>query len=171
VLKIERLDRGHDREGFDCGRKPLNEFLQRTARQHADRELSRTFVLIEAADPEKILGYYTLTVCEVLPAEISDLRLNRYPHPMPAAKLARLAISRDRQRNGFGQNLLLNAMERAAYIAENAGLIGMFVEAKDDRAVAYYMRFGFVPTENSRSMLFLPIATIREALGVPAPAK
>ena len=26
--RVERLDRGHVREGFDCGMPPLNDFLQ-----------------------------------------------------------------------------------------------------------------------------------------------
>ncbi len=87
------------------------------------------------------MGYYTLTVCELMPGEISDPRLQRYPHPMPAAKLARLAICVNNQKNGFGQNLLLNAMERTARISEDVGLGGMFVDAKDNKAAGYYMKF------------------------------
>ncbi|MES9882022.1 MAG: N-acetyltransferase [Sedimenticola sp.] len=164
MLKIEHLSKNHDRKGFDCGDQKLNEFLQKTARQHANREISRTFVLIDGDSPKTILGYYTLTVCEVMPSEISDPRLQRYPHPMPAAKLARLAICADSQQNGFGENLLLNAMECSARISENAGLVGMFVDAKVRRAAGYYMRFGFIPTENNHLVLYLPIATIRQAL-------
>lgn len=162
MLKIERLSKNHDRTGFDCGDKKLNEFLQKTARQHAKREISRTFVLIDNELPQTILGYYTLTVCEVMPGEISD----RYPFPMPAAKLARLAICACNQKNGFGENLLLNAMERSARISEDAGLVGMFVDAIDDKAAGYYKRFGFIPTENNPLVLYLPIATIRQAFEI-----
>lgn len=166
MLKIERLGKHHNRKRFDCGDQKLNEFLQKTARQHADRDISRTFVLVDSDSPGTILGYYTLTVCEAMPAEISDPRLQHYPHPMPAAKLARLAINADKQKNGFGQNLLLNAMERPARISEDAGLVGMFVDAKDDKAAGYYRKFGFIPTENNPFVLYLPIATIRQALGI-----
>ncbi|MES9897662.1 MAG: N-acetyltransferase [Sedimenticola sp.] len=166
MLKIERLSKSHDRKGFDCGDHKLNEFLQKAARQHAERGISRTFVLIDNNSPQTILGYYTLMVCEVMPGEISDPRLQRYPHPMPAAKLARLAICTDNQKNGFGQNILLNAMERSARISEDAGLVGMFVDAKDDKAAGYYIKFGFIPTENNHLVLYLPIATIRQALEI-----
>ena len=163
MLSIEPLAKKHDRKGFDCGDRKLNEFLQRTAKQHAEREISRTFVLVDNDAPEKIVGYYTLTVCEVIPEQIDDPRLQRYPHPMPAAKLARLAICANHQQKGFGQNLLLNAMERSEQISENVGLIGLFVDAKDENAAGYYKRFGFVPTNNNPLVLFLSIATIRQA--------
>ena len=163
MLKVERLDKNHDRKGFDCGDQRLNDFLQKHARQHAEREISRTFVAIDDAKPKRIVGYYTLTVCEVIPASIPDTRLEKYPYPMPAAKLARLAVQSEDQGNSIGEILLLNAMERSLSISENAGLVGMFVDAKDDKAADYYKRYGFIPNDNDNLMLYLPMATIRQA--------
>ena len=163
MLKIEHLKKHHDRKSFDCGSKKLNDFLHKYARQHAEREISRTFVLTEGTNPRKILGYYTLTVCEVIPSDIPDPRLKRYPHPMPAAKLARLAVCSNNQGNGIGEKLLLNAMERSVAISENAGLIGLFVDAKSDGVSGYYKRYGFISTENDHLVLFLPMVTIRQA--------
>lgn len=40
----------------------------------------------------------------------------------------------------------------------------MFVEAKDHQAKAFYERFGFVPLPSDELELFLPVATIQEAL-------
>ena len=50
-------------------------------------------------------------------------------------------------------------VERAERIA---GGIGLFVDAKDENAAAYYAQFGFVPLDGSPLTLFLPIQTIRE---------
>ena len=163
MLKIEHLKKHHDRKIFDCGSKKLNDFLHKHARQHAERDISRTFVLTDDANPKKILGYYTLTVCEVIPSDTPDPRLKRYPHPMPASKLARLSVCSNSQRNGIGGKLLLNAMERSVAISENAGLIGMFVDAKDDDAARYYKQYGFISTENDHLILYLPMETIRQA--------
>lgn len=163
-MRIERLARHHDRKCFDCGNYKLNDFLQRTARQHAERGLSRTFVLINEASPKAILGYYTLTICEVIPSQIPDARLQRYPHPMPAAKLARLAISLEHQGLGLGTHLLLDAMARSARISNEAGLVGLFVDAKDDEAASYYQRFGFISTGNDSLVLYLPMATVCQAV-------
>lgn len=47
MYKIELLSRAHDREGFDCGSEPLNAYFRQTARQHTERGISRTFVMVE----------------------------------------------------------------------------------------------------------------------------
>ena len=54
-------------------------------------------------------------------------------------------------------------MERSTRIADNAGLVGMFVDAKDDKAAGYYLKYGFTPIENDSLILFLPISTICQA--------
>ena len=163
MLKIERIRKDHDRKAFDCGNQVLNEFLQKHARQHADREISRTFVCIDDEMPSKVLGCYTLAACEIIPADIPDARLKRYPHPMPAAKLARLAVNTGNQRMGIGEKLLLNGMERVLRISESVGLVGMFVDAKNTEASNYYQQYGFISTESNQLLLYLPIATIRQA--------
>lgn len=165
MLKIERLNKAHDSKGFDCGDVNLNGFLQRHARQHAERNISRTFILIDnKKNLQTIIGYYTLTICEVVPGKITDPRLQNYPNPLPAAKLARIAVSTNSQRSGFGELLLMNAMERSVSISENAGLVGMFVDAKNDNAAKYYSKYGFVPIKNNPLTLYLSISTIRQTL-------
>lgn len=56
MLQIELLCRQHDRTGFDCGEAALNDYLKRTAHQHIEKDISRTFVLVETDDPNNILG-------------------------------------------------------------------------------------------------------------------
>ena len=63
--RFEELNRSHNRAGFDCGVKDLNEFLKNLARQNLKKGLSRTFVLTGKGFPEEIPGYYTLSVFEV----------------------------------------------------------------------------------------------------------
>lgn len=163
MLRIEALSKEHDRKSFDCGNKQLNEFFQKTARQHADRGISRTFVLVDDELPIKVMAYYTLTSCDVIPQNIPDKRLQRYPRPIPAAKLARLAVLKAHQKNGHGRNMLIDAMKRTLTISENIGIVGMFVDAKDGNAAHYYQRFGFTPIETNPLLLFLPMATIRKS--------
>ncbi len=160
MLKIEKLAKAHHRKFFDCGSESLNRFIQNQARQQADRGLSRTFVLIEDSHPKTIMGYFTLTICEVIPDDIPDPRLQRYPHPMPAAKLARLAIALKHQKQGRGKILMIEALRRTMAISEQAGLIGIFVDAKDEWAAAYYQQYQFIPHKNNPLLLFLPIGTI-----------
>ena len=65
MKKIELLSKAHNRKGFNCGETALNQFLQRTARQHIQKGLSRTFVLVDDQQPSVIIGFFTLSLCEV----------------------------------------------------------------------------------------------------------
>jgi GNAT superfamily N-acetyltransferase len=162
VPEITLLDRKHDRAGFDCGVPELNAFLKVTARQHTQKGISRTFVLTYNGSTA-ILGFFTLTLCEVHPVGLPTTISRYYPlHQLPAVRLARLAVSRKEQGKRFGELLLTEAMYRTRLIAEQAGLIGLFVDAKDDSARQFYLRYGFLSLVDQPLQLFLPIATIRK---------
>lgn len=156
---IVPLDKNHDRSGFDCGVPELNTFLKSTARQHGKKGISRTFVLTDGAPV--ILGYFTLTLCEVESTLLTATLADKYPtHPLPAVRLARLAVSRKSQGNGLGELLLSEAIYRTALIAEQAGVIGLFVDAKNDSAQRFYLYYGFLPIPEQPLKLFLPVETI-----------
>jgi len=161
VLQISALAKGHDRAGFDCGVPELNVFLKSTARQHGSKGISRTFVLTDHANPA-ILGFFTLTLCEVVANELPSHYAHLYPqHGLPAVRLARLAVSRRQQGKRYGELLLAEAVHRTALIAEQAGVIGLFVDAKNDTAHSFYQRYGFVELPGHTLQLFLPLETIK----------
>jgi len=164
MLKIEPLGSRHDRESFDCGQPDLEDYLRRIARQHADKGVSRTFVLVEDAEPGTVLGFMTLALCEIMPSALPPKFSKKYAHRVYGVKLARLAISRSRQRQGLGALMMLHAMDRARSVADNAGIVGFFVDAKDTQAQAYYLRYGFIPLVNDPLRLFLPLATLNRVL-------
>jgi ribosomal protein S18 acetylase RimI-like enzyme len=163
MLKIETLNKNHDRTEFDCGNDELNKYLQRIARQHLDKGMSRTFVLIDYNNPSKILGYYTLAACEINVEKMPRKFSKKYPSRVPAAKLARLAVSRNKQRQGFGRHMMVNAIERIILVSKNLGIIGFFVDAKNTKAKGYYEQFGFISLPDNPLELFLPIATLQRA--------
>lgn len=163
MLKIEPLGKQHDRAAFDCGSKELNQYLRSTARQHLTRGISRTFVLIDEAEPGTILGFFTLASCEIRIETLPKKYAKKYPHRAPAAKLARLAVQTGKQRQGLGAFMMVDAMQRIVAVSENLGIIGFFVDAKDDKAQAFYMQFGFIELPDNPMELFLPIATLRQA--------
>lgn len=157
---VELLNTSHQREQFDCGNETLNQFLRQTARQHIQKGLSRTFVLIDSARPKEIIGFFTLTLCEVRSQELPPKWAKKYPSFIPGVKLARLAVDRNWQRQGIGEILMVEAMQRALIVAENAGGIGLFVDAKDESVKTYYLRYGFETLESSPLQMFLPLQTI-----------
>jgi ribosomal protein S18 acetylase RimI-like enzyme len=168
MLRIELLSRGHEREDFSCGERDLDDYLKRTARQHNDKGISRTFVLVDSDAPAKIWGFFTLASCEVVAAELPPEYAKKYPRKAPAAKLARLAVGMDRHRQGLGGIMMVDAMRRTLAVAENIGIIGFFVDAKNQSAREYYEQYGFVALPDHSRALFLPLATLAaavEALG------
>jgi GNAT superfamily N-acetyltransferase len=164
VPEIVPLSRHHDRSGFDCGIPELNTFLKATSRQHSDKGISRTFVLVDSESHATIMGFFTLTLCEVSAEKLPSTYAKKYPlHRLPAVRLARLAVSRKQQGKRYGELLLAEAIHRTALIAEHAGVIGLFVDAKNKSARTFYEHYGFHPLPGNTLQLFLPIATLRKA--------
>ncbi len=160
MLKIVLLDKSHSRKRFDCGSTALNSFLQKTARQHITKGMSRTFVLIKDEHPNEIIGFYTLSICEVESAHLPITISKKYPDQVPAVKLARLAVSMEYQKQGFGNYLVSSAVSKSILISENVGIIGLFIDAKDEYAKSYYQQFGFISLHGKTQTLFLPVQTL-----------
>jgi ribosomal protein S18 acetylase RimI-like enzyme len=148
VRKIEPLAKSHDRDGFDCGSEPLSSFLKQTARQHAARGISRTFVLVEegASEPKPVLGFFSLNLCQVKSESLSPEEAKKLPRDVAGIRLGRLAVAREYQRQGIGKTLLVAAMAKFMEIFNTAGGIGLFVDAKDEAAKRYYEQFGLFPS-------------------------
>ena len=59
--------------------------------------------------------------------------------------------------------MMVNAIERIIRVSEHLGIIGFFVDAKDQNAKAFYQQFGFIALPDNPLELFLPIATLKQA--------
>lgn len=158
-LRIEKLDRTHAVDGFDCGREPLNHFLIRFALQSQQAGASQTYIAL--ADG-LVAGYYTLTVGQV-EYDSAPHRLIKglARHPVPIMLLARLAVAASWQHQGLGQGLLKDAMLRTLQAAEIAGIRALAVHAKDDQARFFYEHFDFVASPTDPYHLFRLLKDIR----------
>ena len=113
----------------------LNEFLERYAFQDQRSDLSQTHV---ALVDEQVVGFYTLVVSEIAQADAPARIIKGFPrYPVPVVVLARLAVSKDRQKQGLGSGLLKDAMLRILGAADAAGIRAIAVHAKDDAARAF----------------------------------
>ncbi len=164
-LLLEELSRHHNRRGFCCGVESLDYFIGKTAMQHATKGISRTFVLVSEENKTVILGYYTLTACQVCVEELGkeDVKGKPKNHPIPAGKLARLAVASDYQNQGLGTKLLVHAMEHFLQAQSAIGMCALFVDAIDEDAARYYERFGFNRCSDHPLHLYLLTETIRKA--------
>lgn len=162
-MKFELLDpKKHDRKKFDCGVEDLNLYLQKYANQDQKRSLTRVYVLAEG---EEIIGYYSVSAHSVSRDNLPENeRLGGY-EALPFLLLGRLAVDKNHQGKGYGDALILHAFQTTAHAAEIIGVMGMIVDAKNEKAAAYYKDFGFVRISGTRNRLFLTLATIKKLIG------
>lgn len=154
-MRVLPLTGHHDRQGFDCGRQALNDWLRQVARQHQDKRLSKTFVAVREIEPTRICGYYALILAELENRHLPDAWRKKLPRRIPGVRLGRLAVDRQYQGKGLGELLLIDALTRARRIYTEAGGIGLFVDALDAQAAGYYRRFGFEVAPDNPLLLFL----------------
>lgn len=156
-MRIVPLTGNHDRQGFDCGRMELNDWLRGIARQHQDKGLSKTFVAILECQPTHVCAYYALTLTEVDTRSLTEKHRRKLPRMIPGVRLGRLAVDQRYQRRRLGELLLMDCIERVRWIHERAGVVGLFVDAIDEQAARFYARYGFEAFADEPLNLFLPV--------------
>ncbi len=82
-------------------------------------------------------------------------------HPIPAALLGRLAVSKNAQRHGIGKMLLADAVHRTMSISDQIAIYAMVVDAVNKKAKDFYEQFGFAQLSNNSSRLFLPLKSMK----------
>jgi predicted N-acetyltransferase YhbS len=156
------LAEDHVCEGFDCGSIVLNEWLRRYALQNQQANAARTFVVCQES---RVVAYYSLAVGAVDYSGATDrVRKGLARHPIPVMVLARLAVDIRHQGKKIGRGLLRDACLRTLQAADIAGIRALFVHAKDERARAFYERFGFEPSPIHRLQLMLLIKDIKKTI-------
>jgi GNAT superfamily N-acetyltransferase len=170
-MEIRALRETDDRTAFHSGDHDLDRFLARYAGQNQFRHhVGVTYVAVEAG---RILGYATVAGATLETEDLPPPLRKKLPaYPLPALRLARLAVDAAARDRGVGRALLRFTFHLAIEMSGRFGCVGMVVDAKPD-AVAFYSRFGFSPLEvvqgavESRpapSPMFLPLELIVAAL-------
>ena len=148
----------HDRQGFECGVPALDEYLHRLAEQHRRRGISSVYVLAESAQPERILGYYTLSAAEVDGQRLAEAERKKLPrYPVPCFRMGRLACRADQRGRGLGKLLLGCAVDRCLKARQQVAAYALVVDAKDDAAKAFHVHFGFKSLQDAPLTLYLPL--------------
>jgi len=155
----------HDRAAFSCGVDSLDHYLRKQASQDVRKKVAAVFVL--TPDETIVAGFYTLSAHLVnlsdLPIEFAK-KLPRYPF-VPATLLGRLAISTAFRAQGLGEFLLMHALEKALESSRRVATAMVVVDAKDEAARNFYLRYGFVSLESQPNRLLYPMKTIEKLFG------
>lgn len=158
---IERLGRQHDRTTFACGQPLLDDWLKLRAGQYEKKDLARTYVAVRPADTA-VRGYYAISSHRVAFEALPDDQAKGLPRiDVPVILLGRLAVDRSCQGQGLGALLLIDALRRAQFLADQIGIRAVEVDAIDDPARDFYLRFGFTLLADAPRHLYLPTQVIR----------
>jgi GNAT superfamily N-acetyltransferase len=159
----EPLAADHRIDAFDSGVESLDTWLKKYARQAAIGS-ARTYV-VNDNEQDRVVGYHALAAASVQRDEATARAAKGMPaHPIPAVLLARLAVDASVQGRGVGAWLLADAMRRALSVAESLGVRVLLVHAIDERARAFYARFGFESSPADQLILQMLMKDIRAAL-------
>jgi len=161
-FEIHPLDKTFDRDGFACGQDALDRFLQSSARQNQSAGANRTFVAIVAGDKAKrVVGFYSQSMGQIDLSFLPVERQKKLPrHPVPVARIGRLAVDGRLKGQGLGGLLLADALRRIKLVSAEIGVFAVVVDAKDDTAKSFYAKYGFVELTDDPLTLFLPLASI-----------
>ncbi len=164
TFEFHLLDKSFDRENFDCGYLALNNFLKTKARQNQQTGFNRTFVVIKSDDVKKmVLGYYSLSMGEINLMSLPENLLKKLPkHPVPVVRMGRLAVDKSQQGQGIGHLLLVDALKRIIVAASSVGVYAVVVDAKNEDAKRFYLKYGFVQLVDESMSLFIPVETFAE---------
>lgn len=173
ALIIEPFDAArHDRTAFSCGVAQVDNFFKRTANKLSRADNVRVFVLCDAS--ATVLGFYALNAHGIDHAELPPrFARNRPGHgTIPAAFISMIGVDQKHAGQGYGGDLLVDALLRIVRIADQIGLAVVVLDILDDgdqaliaRRKALYARYGFAPLPSNPLRLFLPIDTIRRLRG------
>ena len=161
-FRLEFLGAQHDRTLFKCGVEALDGYFRTQATQDARRRASACYVAVQD-ETNTVAGYYTLAAGSVpltdLPESLSK-RLPRYPS-VPVGRVGRLAIDQSFQGRKLGAALLADAALRA--LRSEVAVFALFVDAKNDAAVAFYRHHGFEMYGGQPKQLIVALASFSGA--------
>ncbi|MGB6431508.1 MAG: GNAT family N-acetyltransferase [Candidatus Acidiferrales bacterium] len=157
---FEPLGPNHDRAAFSCGVPQLDIYLKTQAGQSVRKNLAAVFVM--TPDGKTIAGYYTLSQYSIFLDSVPEAlaqKLSRH-NEVPATLIGRLARSTAIDYGiRLGPMLLMDALHRCLILSREIASWTVVVDAKDEKAEAFYKEFGFIDLKVPRR-LFLPMQTI-----------
>lgn len=141
-MLIRALREGDNRSKFRSGNDDLDRFFHRFAGQNQFRmHIGTTYVAVD--EREQIFGYATVASCSVEISKLPKSKTRGLPtYPIPALRLARMAVAQGLQRGGVGSQLMKAVFTLARQQARKTGCAFIVVDAKPG-AETYYERWGF----------------------------
>jgi GNAT superfamily N-acetyltransferase len=136
------LTEAHDSSTFNSGEPVLDDWLRHRAWDNLLAAASRTYVICPAGS-DKVVGYFALSMGQILAQEAAGSMRRNMPKHIPAILLGRLAIDRAWQGKGLGRALLADAVRRSLRASSEVSARLVIVHAISPAAEAFYLHHGF----------------------------
>jgi ribosomal protein S18 acetylase RimI-like enzyme len=162
LFQIMPLGSHHNRAAFSCGVESLDRYLQKQAGQDVAKHVAAVFVA--TPNGQTIAGFYTLSAHAISAGELPlgiARKLPRYPS-VPVTLLGRLAVNKEFQSQGLGEILLLDALKRAMASTLEVASAALVVDAQDENARNFYLRYDFIPFLAQPSRLFYLMKSVEK---------
>ena len=115
-------------------------------------------MLVDDVRPNEILGFYTLSAAQMDAIQLSDTERKKLPrYPVPYFRMGRLARSSVHRGLGIGELLVGLAVDRCLKGRAHVGAYALMVDAKNDKAKAFYQHDGFTACQDSPLTLCLAL--------------
>lgn len=124
-----------------------------------------TYLLIDD-DAARIAGYFSLSSGEVRREDAPSHMSRGAPAPIPAIRMGRFAVDSSYQGQGWGAELLREALLRAVSAGGLVGARVMLVDAISENARSFYVRFGFEQSPVHRLQLLYDLRIVASSAGI-----
>ena len=85
-------------------------------------------------------------------------------YPIPIMLLAKLAVDKNYKGHGIGSAIMQEVFQRSLFLYKEYGCMALVVDAIDEEAKAFYMKFGFKTGFDNELKLYIPIKNIIASL-------
>jgi GNAT superfamily N-acetyltransferase len=162
-LSLVPLSKALAKAPFDCGYPELNDYLRRYSVKNDKLSIGKT--LLALTDTGELAGYFTVSSAQIAADALPEETKSKLPrYPVPVFRIGKLAVDHRFQGKGAGRSLLTQALLKAVEVSHSAAVFAVLVDATDEKAKAFYLRYGFIPFEKHPQILCLPLATIETAI-------
>lgn len=157
----------HDRGAFSCGVAQVDNFFKQTANKLAKADNSRVYVMVTADGA--VIGFHAINAHAVL---YQDLR-KRYARTrpghgsIPAAYISMIGVYLKFAGNGYGGDLLVDALVRVCRVSDELGISVVMLDVLDcgnpelvERRQRLYAKYGFVSLASNELRMFLAVSTV-----------
>ncbi len=157
------LDENDKTDGFCCGEKGIDDFIQREALEFQRERLGVTYLFHFEG---KLIGFVTLSMADLKRAKMNVKdRLVIETENYPALLVGQLAVCDEFQEKEVGTYLCDFCLDRATKFSDKVGCRFIIVNAIE-AAVGFYEKYGFIllPGQKGRKQKLMFLNILRKTV-------